>query len=120
MKKDGIVYSYTENDVAIEYPTLCDLLLYRCLQVDHSIKDFSLTGQVDEYGNENLAEWADEVILFVTNQHNCQSIIEIYKDYGSCMHYEKEKELVRILKEEQGIPLFHELYQKSIPLAPPK
>jgi len=90
--------------------------LYRCLQVDHDVKEFCLIGQIDEYGNENLAEWVDEVILFITNQHNYQNIIEIYKDYGSCMHYEKEKGLVRILKEEQGIPLFHELYQKAIPL----
>jgi len=52
LKKGDLVYLY--RDVPVRNPTLCELLLYHCLKVSHEIQEFSLTGVVNEYGNENL------------------------------------------------------------------
>lgn len=114
LKKEDIVYLY--EDVSVKYPTLWELLLYHCLQVNRYTEEFSITKETDGYGMEDLAKWADEVVLFVTDRQQCDNVINFYDSYGACIHYEKINGVVSILAEEQGILLFHKLYQEAVPL----
>lgn len=114
LKKDSLVYLY--RDVSVKNPTLCELLLCHCLEVPYEVHGVSLTGVVNGYGDENLALWADEVILFVSSQRQSGHVLNFYEDYEVCMHYRKAANVIQILGKEQGIMLFHEAYQKAIPL----
>lgn len=114
LKKEDVVYLY--EDVSVKYPTLWELLLYHCLQVNRYTEEFSITKETDVYGMEDLAKWADEVVLFVTDRQQCDNVINFYDSYGACIHYEKRNGVVSILAEEQGILLFHGLYQEAVPL----
>lgn len=121
LRKGDTIYYY--NQTAGKYPDLCSLIVYYCLSIEHSTegdsfgegKGFSVTGKIDKWKIEDLAPWADEVILLVGPETH--DVTDFYKDCEVCMRYVRKDNLLQILSKEKGIPLFHEWFQKSVPLS---
>lgn len=130
LKKDENYYLYEMSSV--DDPSWLELVWYHCLDLTIDIKekeieqfsvitsDYVRLDKSNQYCRDryyiNLTEWSDEILLFMLDDVVDCNVIDYYKRYGACIHYDKKEKLLHFLERRDGLLKFHEWYQMARPL----